>query len=529
MVERPLDSSNIALWLEDWAKLAALFQECMARFDVAAAVNTADEAARQRVTQYRETVWPIMHRLDQRLSERQQSHADLLPPIIREVEARWSQANRLNQSQTAIDLLNREAELFGQYAEIMGQQTILWNGEVLSARRLNAIIDHADRSQRERAWRAMRTREWQDREAVGRIWSELLDVRSKLAEVNGFDDYLAYRWTELGRTDYTPEDSHTLHAFILRYWAPLYATRMNSQRIALQVEALRPWDPDSPPEQNPLHPFDSTSELLEKTLNMFRRMDAEFAAFVERLRDLGFIDLSERTNTNSSGGFSRVIGRNGNFIFMNISRTSGDVVGLAHEIGHAVSNYASARLPYLQLWGFPADFNETPSSAMEMLTQPYWDEFYSPDDLQRELRQYFQGVINAGLFETALDAFQHWIYQNSEAAHYLDACDDQWHRLMDRYLPGRDWTGIEQLHGMGWQTMSLIFYMPLHAMEYAYGRMAGLKLLMLPQDEALARYKAAIGLGNSVSTRGLFAALGVSFPFAEDDVRTAAQSLSAYM
>lgn len=529
LAERPLDPNSIERWLEDWGKLAALFQECMARFDIATAVNTADEDARQRVAHYREAIWPIAHRMDQRLSERQQIHADLIPPVLREVEARWSQASRLNQSQAAIDLLNREAELVNQYGEIMGRLMIQWEGETLPEVKVQAVLQESDRARRESAWRTIHDHYWQDRDAISRVWSELIDIRCKLAEENGFDDYLAYRWAELGRSDYTPDDSRALHTSLLTHWAPLHSTLMNARKESLQVESLRPWDDGVSLESEQLRPYDTTADLLQKTLNVFRRMDPEFSAYVEKLRDMGFIDLAERTHTTPIRGFSRAIGRHGNFIFMNIQRTPADVVGLIHEIGHAVAVYASCKQPYLPFWGFPADFSETPSSAMEMLTQPYWDEFYNTEELKLVRRQHFQGVLRSSLFEAAYDAFQHWAYRNPELARNSDSCDAQWHGLMQRYMPGLDWTGIEKLNGMGWQRWNLSFYLPLHAMEYVYGRIAGLKLLALPEREALNRYKTAIALGNSASTKALFAALGVDFPFTEDDVIAAAQNLAARM
>lgn len=499
----------------------------MARLDVATAINTSDDGARQRSAHYRETIWTIGHRMHQRLSERQQNHMDLLPAVLREVEARSSASNRLNQSQTAIDLLNREAELLNQYGEIVGRQTIQWHGEELSSRRVDAVLQQVDPIWRESLWRAMRDRVWQDRAKIGSLWSELLDIRTRLAEVNGFDDYLAYRWVEQGRADYTPEDSRALNASLLAHWAPLYSSLLDAQKALLNVESLRPWDQDTPVEQEALRPFNTPAQLLHKTMSVFRRMDPEFGAYVEKLRDLGFIDLAERTRTMSVGGFSRAIGRHGNFIFMNIQRTQSDLVGLIHEIGHALAMNASCQQPYHPLWGFPADFVETPSTAMEMLSQPYWDEFYAPEALQLARRQHFHILLRYSLFMSGLDAFQHWVYQNPQAAHDLDSCDARWHDLMRRYLPGKDWTGIEQLNGIGWQTMSLNFYMPLFALEYVYGCIAGLKLLALPEREALARYKRAIALGSSASTKGLFAALGIEFPFTDQDVIAAAHDLAA--
>lgn len=532
LAERPLDAYSIEGWLADWAHLGALFQECLARYDVATAVNTADEDAQQRVTHYRETIWPIGHRMNQQLSQRMEAHADLLPPDLRAVQARQQPAEHLNSTDAALDLLNREAELINQYEAIIGAQTVEWEGEVLPAHRMRAVLEEADPLRRERAWRAIHERRWQDRDAINRLWAELLDVRDQLATENGFDDYLSYRWVELSRTDYTPADSQALHAAILRHWAPLHSQLMAEQRQRLTLDVVHPWSAEVPVESLSAKPFSTTTELLDKVEGLFQRMDPDFAAYVARLREMGFIELSERANTGSMGGFSRAIGRHGNFIFLNVQGGRIDVENLVHELGHALAMRASCQLPYMAYWGFPSDFSETPSTVMEMMSQPYWDAFYAAEDLSIARCQYFQSLLKYGLNCCLGDAFQHWAYRHPAEARDPEACDAMWHHLRQSYLPGIDYTGVEALHGVGWQRMMLNFYLPLFSMEYVYGQVAGLQLLpLIGQDPAtaVARYKSAIALGNSTTTRALFAAIGLIFPIDETTVASAAHIIAPYL
>jgi hypothetical protein len=56
--------------------------------------------------------------------------------------------------------------------------------------------------------------------------------------------------------------------------------------------------------------------------------------------------------------------------------------------------------------------------------------------------------------------------------------------------------------------------------------MAGLHLLTLPHEEAVARYKHALDLGITVTPKALFAALDVEFPITEAAIRAAAKNIA---
>ena len=53
-----------------------------------------------------------------------------------------------------------------------------------------------------------------DRERLNDIWVRMLDNRERLAAQAGFKDYREFRWKELLRFDYTPEDCATFQAAI---------------------------------------------------------------------------------------------------------------------------------------------------------------------------------------------------------------------------------------------------------------------------------------------------------------------------
>ena len=83
-------------------------------------------------------------------------------------------------------------------------------------------------------------------------------MRAQLAANAGFANYRDYRWQQLYRFDYTPDDAKRFHDAIAEVVVPA-AQRLNERRQQqLGVPTLRPWDMDvDPPGQaarsQPLH------------------------------------------------------------------------------------------------------------------------------------------------------------------------------------------------------------------------------------------------------------------------------------
>lgn len=527
LVERPLSPENIDQWLRDWAALGTLFQESLARLDIAVSVNTADADAAEKRAVYRRTIWSIGEQFAAAMDARLDQHRSILPPVLLSTVARTQRTQSLNQTDELRALLNQEDALVSEYAGLLGAQSIDWEGQTLTDRQARGLLSSESPSVREGVWRALMMRRRQDREAIGELWRKLLDTRQSLAEKNGFRSYIDYRWQEMERDDYAPDDSRALDDAFLKHWSPLYARIMARRAAALGRETLPPWDVEAPFLGQPLKPFSGGAELTAKVGQVFQRLDSEWGSKYRRALDLGFLDIAMREHTAPVGGFARAVGRGGVFVMLNVSGTRIDVENLIHEMGHAFSLVASCKQPYHQHWGFPYDFGETPSSVMEMLSMPYWEECYQGAALAQAKKEYFSELLARTLEEVILEAFQFWVYSSPDEARQPARCDAKWLELHTIYMPGVDWRSAADEASMGWQRSGTLFYAPLFAIAYTYGRLAGLKLMK--RADAVDRYKSAVALGNSVPAKALFAALGSSFFFTADDVALAAKDLEAYL
>ncbi len=511
LVQRTLSAETIERWLHDWVDVEVLFQESLARLDIACDINGADAEAAEKRRIYRETIWPIGEKFSAAMEARLFKHEAILPqnvlPYINRVKSR----RRLNQTDELMALVNQEVELRSQYGMLLGtEKNIVWQGKTLSEHEAESLLTSEDTKVREGIQQALDTRRQRERDAILQIWRKLLDTRQSLAEKNGFANYLEYRWYEMERHDYTPDDSHALHRAFLTYWSPLYE-RILAMEKASRGEA-----------SEPNKPFKDAADLSAKVGRLFHRLDPEFGAEYDRHVKLGLLNIID---SGASWGFTRGVGRTGIFIWVNINGEPWDAVGLIHEMGHVFSLVASARQPYHFFYGFPFDFGETPSSTMETLSMPYWDALFDGMTLSQIKREHFKGVVRNSLHDVISEAFQLWVYSHLDEAHDAEKCSAKWFELHQTYMPNPDWLTKRDEVATGWQYHHAFIHAPFFGMEYAYGRLAGLNLLRM--DDAPARYKQAIALGNSVSAKDLFAALGTRFFFTTVDVAAAAKQVEA--
>jgi oligoendopeptidase F len=161
---------------------------------------------------------------------------------------------------------------------------------------------------------------------------------------------------------------------------------------------------------------------------------------------------------------------------------------------------------------------------------PCWDEFYQGDDLKRAQSSYWAGVFQRWAEIALTDAFQHWAYSHPDEAADPAHCAAHWARLIERFMPGVDWSGLEDQRALGWLSPYPTFFAPLFGPEYLYGRFAAVQLWHDIQHDhrgAIQRYKNAISLGNTVTLPEMFAELNTPYPFDADDLRAAVAQVEA--
>ena len=128
-----------------------------------------------------------------------------------------------------LPLLVENRKLGSQYNKIIGAQTVSWEGQELTLQQMRPITQDADRAVRERAWRLASDRWLADRSAINELWTQSVTLRRQIAHNAGCADYREYRWRELLRFDYTPEDCATFQAAIEEVVVPA-ATAFTRER-----------------------------------------------------------------------------------------------------------------------------------------------------------------------------------------------------------------------------------------------------------------------------------------------------------
>jgi oligoendopeptidase F len=105
-----------------------------------------------------------------------------------------------------------------------------------------------------------------------------------------------------------------------------------------------------------------------------------------------------------------------------------------------------------------------------------------------------------------------WIY--AHPGHSREDRRAQWVALNERFVPGVDWTGLEEFQASGWQRIPHLFCVPLYFIEYGIAQLGALQLWRMERQDheaAIAGYRHALTLGGSRALPELFAAAGIRF------------------
>ncbi|HSQ27586.1 MAG TPA: M3 family oligoendopeptidase [Anaerolineales bacterium] len=519
LLQRQLHAQNIEQWLFDWTRLSDLMIEAHARRSLAVSMNSSDSQAEFAYNTYLDEIYPASQAANQRLKEKLLT-SQLEPPGF-EVPLRKMRTEAALFCEENIPLLAQEHKLVSQYNKIIGEQTITWNGEELTLQQLRRIHQNPQRSIRERAWTVASERQLADRAALNQLWSKFLGLRTRLGKQAGENAYFEYRWKQLLRLDYTPQDAKRFQKAILEAAVPAATRVYEKHRRLMRYDALRPWDLDL--DLYPLHfpslpSYGDTHKLADGVQTIFDNLDAQLGDYFRRMREHGLLSLDNQKGK-APGAFCTGFPATGMpFIFMNAVGVSGDVRTLLHESGHAFHNYERFKLPFSQQRNPGLEFAEVASMAIELLAAPFMASsgIFLTDDAARFRIAHLEHILVFWPYMAVVDAFQHWVYEHQDQSNKSKNCDACWLDLWDEYIPGVNWAGFEESAKTGWLRKQHIFRAPLYYLEYGLAQLGAVlvwqKALSDP-DQALRDYRYALGLGGTVTLPDLYKAAGARLAF----------------
>jgi len=528
LIDRPMNADNLAEWLADWTRIGRTVQETYARLQLTTALNTADAEAEKHYYTFLGEVYPQVEATEQKL--KQKLLASGLEPTGFEIPLRNMRTEAALFREANLPLLAEDRKLGSQYDKIVGAQTVQWEGQEIPLPQLRPIYQNPDRAVRERAWRLAAQRWLADRVAINELWTKLFAVRKQIAANADCADYRSYKWRELLRLDYTPDDCTTFQRAIEEVAVPAATRVYERARKRLSVDTLRPWDLDYdlyPVHTQALRPFHDVEELASKIAAIFQHVDPQLGEYYVTMQREQLLDLDNRKGKAPGGFCTEFHVAQQPFIFFNVVGLRSDVLGILHEAGHAFHVFERKHLPYIQQTQVTMEFAEVASMSMELLAAPYlldkYGGFYSAANAARVFVEQLEEIILFWPFMAIVDAFQHWGYTSPDGGDPA-RCEAKWAELCWRFMPGVDWSGLDDALVTGWHRKVHLYSAPFYYVEYGLAQLGAVQVwrnALQDQASSLANYRKALSLGSTRSLPELYQAAGAKFAFDAGALREA--------
>ena len=526
LLARPINSNiDLERWLKDMSELEAVISEDACWRQIRMTCDTTDknleEAFNFFCLEIQPNIQPFADALNKKLINCEFTNEldhDKYFTYLRSVKKSIDLFREEN-----IPLQAEMAVLQQQYGVITGKMMIEVNGQEYTLQQAAKFLESHDRELREQVYRKINERRLQDKDQLNKLYTELIRKRHQVALNAGFENYRDYRFKELGRFDYTKEECFAFHEAIRKHVLPLVNKIYEQKRLRLALIDLRPWDLEAEPEgTQPLNPFSTGEELLNKSIACFTQLRPFFGDCLRQMNKLKHLDLESRKGK-APGGYNCPLAESGApFIFMNAAGQMHDVTTMVHEGGHAVQSFLTHPLELSAFKDYPMEIAEVASMAMELFTMDHWNVFFDNDkDLQRAREHQLERTITIFPWIAMIDKFQHWIYENPN--HSEEERSEVWIHIMGLFSDDViDYSGLKDFRKNGWQRQLHLFEVPFYYIEYGIAQLGAIGMWMQYKkdpEKALDNYMNALSLGGTKTLPELYEAAGLKFDFSSENIK----------
>lgn len=414
-----------------------------------------------------------------------------------------------------------------QHGKIFSEMTVGINEVHLTLQKASALLEEPDRNYREDVYHKINKRILQDASNLENLYDNLLDKRHQIAVNAGFDNFRDYRFRKLGRFDYTPAECTDFHDSIRDEILPLVDQLYAYRKEDLGLDSLRPWDLHVDTSGlKPLRPFKNMEDLVQKASICLQRVHPQFGDVLRQMREMGHLDLDSRPGKRPGGYNMPLLLTGVPFIFMNASRSLGDMRTLLHECGHAVHSYLTRDLPLSFTRRVPSEVAELAAMSMELLTMDHWDVFFDDKEALRRARlQQLENVLKVLPWIATIDKFQHWVYTHPK--HTQAERTQTWLEYFREFNSSHiDHGGLEDYEAHLWHKQLHLFEVPFYYIEYGIAQLGAIAIWQQYRQHparTVERYRTALRLGYTRSIREIYDAAGIEFNFSRSYINQLGQ------
>lgn len=526
LLEREINSKqDLERWLQDSSELEAVVSEDACWRQIKMTCDTTDKKLEEDFNFFCMEIQPKIQPYADALNKKLVSS-----PFIKELEEE-KYFTYLRSVKKSIDLFREEniplqaemAVMQQQYGIVTGSMMIEVKGVEYTLQQAAKFLENHDRDLREEVYRKINERRLQDKDALNELYTQLLQKRNQVALNAGFENYRDYRFKELGRFDYTKEDSFRFHEAVHQHIVPLVNKIYQKKKEKLKLNELRPWDVEAEPEGTlPLTPFTTSDELINKSIACFTKLRPFFGECLKQMDAMKHLDLESRKGK-APGGYNCPLAESGApFIFMNAAGQMHDVTTMVHEGGHAVQSFLTHNLELSAFKDYPMEIAEVASMAMELFSMDHWDVFFdNAEDLKRAKEHQLERTITIFPWIAVIDKFQHWVYENPN--HSVEERNNKWMEILNEFSDDViDYSGLDTFRENAWQRQLHLFEVPFYYIEYGIAQLGAIGMWMQYKkdpEKALDNYMNALALGGTKTLPQLYQAAGLNFDFSSENIK----------
>lgn len=430
-----------------------------------------------------------------------------------------------------MELMQKENKLSSEYSKLVASAQIEFNGETLTLAQLGPFMESTDRATRKTAREASTNFFVENEEKFDSIYDELVKIRHEMATRLGYKNYVELGYILMNRIDYDAAMVAKFRDQVAEKIVPVVTKLYARQAQRLGLDKLKFYDENFEFETGNAKPKGDAAWILKNGKKMYEELSPETGEFIRDLLDRQLLDVEAKKGKESGGYCTFIEDHHAPFIFSNFNGTSGDIDVLTHEAGHAFQVFTTNKKQTVPEYLWPTfESCEIHSMSMEFFTWPWMHLFFEEDTEKYKFSHLSSGLIFLP-YGVAVDEFQHIVYENPEMTPAERKA--AWHELEKKYLPNRDYDGIDYLERGGvWQRQSHIYTGPFYYIDYTLAQICAFQFWKRSREDfegAWKDYMHICEIGGSLPFNAIVKEAGLMSPFEDGCVDSVIGEIEAYL
>ena len=348
----------------------------------------------------------------------------------------------------------------------------------------------------------------EENQVLGGIYLELVEVRTKLAQIQGYDNYADYAYECGYYRDYTVEDVERLRESVKEELVPLYEECF-SYALDKDMGSLF------------LDRAESSEEMLDSLGTILEEIHPDVGAAYEYFRTFELYDIEPDGKKMDMGYTVELPAYGDAYIYDNGYGTYQDYFTMIHEFGHFTSVfYEDIHYLYSVV---NMDVSEIHSQGLEVLCWPYYEELGPGMGEAMQAYVVYEMLINI-ISCCIYDEIEQEIYRNPDMS--LEELNQAVVDISSQY--GYDQT-LDQYQ---WVELNHLYQQPFYVISYATSALAALEILELSEadrDQALEVYMDISASGTETPYCAVLEECGLRNIFEEGSVAETAEGIASIL